>query len=80
MIWNSLGKWAASLPKGTPLYVEGELVYEKYPRKVEATLGKKTVEVEVSTSVAKIKVDRLIRLAPGAGDGNGTADSDEADL
>ena len=39
VMWNSLGKWAATLPKGTPLYVEGELVYEKYPRKVEATLG-----------------------------------------
>ena len=60
--WNGLGKWAATLPKGTPLYVEGELIYEKYPRKVEATVGKKTVEVEVLTTVAKVKVQRLIRL------------------
>lgn len=35
VIWNGLGKWAATLPKGTPLFVEGELVYERYPRKVE---------------------------------------------
>ena len=62
VIWNGLGKWAATLPKGTPLYVEGELIYEKYPRKVEATVGKKTVEVEVLTTVAKVKVQRLIRL------------------
>lgn len=64
VIWNGLGKWAATLPKGTPLYVEGELIYEKYPRKVEATVGKKTVEVEVLTTVAKVKVQRLIRLEP----------------
>lgn len=62
VIWNGLGKWAASLPKGTPLFVEGELVYERYPRKVEATIGKKTAEVEVMTTVAKVKVQRLIRL------------------
>ena len=62
MIWNGLGKWAATLPKGTPLFVEGELVYERYPRKVEATIGKKTTEVEVMTTVPKIKVQRLIRL------------------
>jgi single-strand DNA-binding protein len=78
VIWNNLGKWAATLPKGTPLYVEGELVYEKYPRKVEGTLGKKTVEVEVATTVAKIKVDRLIRLASGSGEGNGNPDLDES--
>ncbi len=77
VMWNSLGKWAATLPKGTPLYVEGELVYEKYPRKVEATLGKKTVEVEVATTVAKIKVDRLIRLASGSGESNGNPEGDE---
>lgn len=62
VIWNGLGKWAATLPKGTPLFVEGELVYERYPRKVEATIGKKTAEVEVMTTVPKIKVQRLIRL------------------
>ncbi len=62
VIWNGLGKWAATLPKGMPLFVEGELVYERYPRKVEATIGKKTTEVEVMTTVPKIKVQRLIRL------------------
>ncbi len=62
MVWNDLGKWAATLQKGTPLFVEGELVYEQYPRKVQVTVGEKTVEVEVPTKVAKIKVQRLIRL------------------
>jgi single stranded DNA-binding protein len=62
VIWHGLGKWAATLPKGTPLFVEGELVYEHYPRKVEAAVGKKTTEVEVTMTVAKIKVQRLIRL------------------
>ena len=62
VVWNGLGKWAATLPKGTPLFVEGELIYERYPRKVEATIGKKTAEVEVITTVPKIKVQRLIRL------------------
>jgi single stranded DNA-binding protein len=76
VIWNGLGKWAATLPKGTPLFVEGELVYERYPRKVEATIGKKTAEVEVMTTVSKIKVQRLIRLesaanAPGEPEGAG---------
>ncbi len=66
VVWNGLGKWAATLQKGTPLFVEGELIYEQYPRKVEATLGKKTIEVEVMTKVAKIKVQRLIRLEPAA--------------
>ncbi len=65
VIWNALGKWAATLPKGTPLFVEGELVYERYPRKIEATVGKKTAEVEVTMTVAKIKVQRLIRLESG---------------
>jgi single-strand DNA-binding protein len=77
VIWNSLGKWAATLPKGTPLHVEGELVYEKYTRKVEATLDKRTVEVEVATTVAKIKVDRLIRLASGSGENSGNPEGDE---
>ena len=72
VVWNDLGKWAATLPKGTPLFVEGELVYEQYPRKVQATLGKKTVEVEVPTKVAKIKVQRLIRLEPA-----GSAEGDD---
>ncbi len=62
VIWNGLGKWAATLAKGTPLFVEGELIYEQYPRKVQAVVGEKTVEVEVMTKVAKIKVQRLIRL------------------
>ena len=62
VIWNGLGKWAATLPKGTPLFVEGELVYERYPRKIETAAGKKAVEVEVMMTVAKIKVQRLIRL------------------
>ncbi len=66
VVWNDLGKWAATLQKRTPLFVEGELVYEQYPRKVQAALGKKTVEVEVLTKVAKIKVQRLIRLEPAA--------------
>jgi single stranded DNA-binding protein len=74
IIWNGLGKWAATLPKGTPLFVEGELVYERYPRQVEATIGKKIAEVEVMTTVPKIKVQRLIRLestanAPGEPEG-----------
>jgi single-strand DNA-binding protein len=78
VIWNGLGKWAATLPKGTPLFVEGELVYERYPRKVEATIGKKTTEVEIMTTVPKIKVQRLIRLesaanAPGEPEGMGEA-------
>ena len=29
VIWNDLGKWAATLPEGTPLFVEGELIYEQ---------------------------------------------------
>ncbi len=76
VIWNDLGKWAASLPKGTPLYVEGELVYEKYPRKVEATVGKKTVEVEVPTTAAKVKVQRLIRLDAPAENTSGEEDGE----
>ncbi len=76
VIWNGLGKWAATLPKGTPLFVEGELVYERYPRKVEATIGKKAAEIEVMTAVPKIKVQRLIRLestsnTPGEPEGTG---------
>ncbi len=66
VVWNDLGKWAATLQKGTPLFVEGELVYEQYSRKVQATVGKKTGEVEVPTRVAKIKVQRLIRLESAA--------------
>ena len=76
VIWNGLGKWAATLPKGTPLFFEGELVYERYPRKAEATIGKKTAELEAMTTVPKIKVHRLIRLesaanAPGEPEGTG---------
>jgi single-stranded DNA-binding protein len=72
-------QWAAKLPKGSPLYVEGELIYEQYPRKVETKAGKKTVEVEIMVTVAKIKVSRLISLepaAPGApGEDNGEGDA-----
>jgi single-strand DNA-binding protein len=63
VIWNGLGRWAASLQKGTPLLVEGELIYEQYERKTETALGKKTVEVEIPTRVAKIRVQNIIRLA-----------------
>ena len=67
MAW---GNGPPHFPKGTPLFVEGELIYERYPRKIEATMGKKTAEVEVTMTVPKIKVQRLIRLesatnAPG---------------
>jgi single-strand DNA-binding protein len=62
VIWNGLGKWAATLPKGTPLFVEGELVYDQYPKKVQATAGKETVEVEVMAQTAKVNVNRMIRL------------------
>ena len=63
VVWNGLGRWAASLQKGTPLLVEGELIYEQYDRKAETAVGKKTVEVEVPTRVAKIRVHSIIRLA-----------------
>ena len=66
VIWNGLGKWAATLPKGTPLFVEGELIYEEYARKVQASVGKKTAEVEVMTRLAKVKGQRLIRLESAA--------------
>jgi single stranded DNA-binding protein len=71
VVWNGLGKWAASLAKGTPLFVEGELVYEQYPRKVEAVIGKKTVEVDVMTRTAKVRVQKLIRLEAGTGEAAG---------
>jgi single stranded DNA-binding protein len=79
VIWDKLGDWAGKLPKGTPLYVEGELIYETYQRKVQATVTQKTVEIEVETAVAKIKVHRLIRLesanaAPGESDEMGGSD------
>jgi hypothetical protein len=32
VVWNDLGKWAATLPKGTPLFVEGELIYDEYQK------------------------------------------------
>lgn len=66
VVWNDLGRWAATLGKGTPLLVEGELIYDQYGRKAEATLGKQTVEVEIPTRAAKIRVHKIIRLVnPG---------------
>lgn len=62
VVWNDLGRWAASLTKGTPLLVEGELVYEQYGRKAEAALGQGAVEVEIPTRSAKIRVYTIIRL------------------
>ena len=62
VVWNDLGRWAASLTKGTPLLVEGELIYEQYGRKTEAALGQQTVEVEIPTRIAKIRVYTIIRL------------------
>ena len=67
----------ATLPKGTSLFVEGQLVYEQYPRKVETTVGKKMVEVEVMTRVAKVRVQRLIRLEPSGEPGGDQADTTE---
>ena len=78
VVWNGLGQWAATLPKGTPLYVEGELVYEKYSRKMEATVGKKTVEAEIMTTSTKIRVQRLIRLDTAADLPNEPNDAGEA--
>ena len=66
VIWNGLGKWAATLPKGTPLFVEGELIYEQYPQKTDATINDKTVQVKVMTRIAKIRVQKLIRLDSSA--------------
>ena len=66
VIWNGLGKWAATLPKGTPLFVEGELIYEQYPQKTDATVDNKTVQVKVMTRIAKIRVQKLIRLDSSA--------------
>ena len=66
VVWNDLGRWAATLGKGTPLLVEGELIYDQYGRKTEAALGKQTVEVEIPTRTAKVRVHRIIRLVdPG---------------
>ena len=66
VVWNGLGRWAATLAKGTPLLIEGELIYEHYRRKTEAALGKQTVEAELPTRVAKVRVHKIIRLAdPG---------------
>jgi single-strand DNA-binding protein len=77
VLWNGLAAYAAKLPKGTPLYVEGELIYEKYQRKVDATIGKKTTEVEVLTTNTKIRVDRLIRLESAADAPDQTNDDPE---
>jgi len=66
VVWNDLGRWAATLGKGTPLLVEGELIYDQYGRKTETALGKQTVEVEIPTRTAKVRVHRIIRLVdPG---------------
>ena len=74
VVWNDLGRWAATLGKGTPLLVEGELIYDQYGRKTEAALGKQTVEVEIPTRTAKVRVHRIIRLAD-PGDSEETADA-----
>jgi single stranded DNA-binding protein len=66
VIWNGLGKWAATLPKGTALFVEGELIYEQYPRQMEATVGKKTEQIEVMRRTARVRVQKLIRLHSSA--------------
>jgi single-strand DNA-binding protein len=68
VVWNDLGKWAATLPKGTPLFVEGELIYEQYARKTEAKIENQNVEAEVLTRIAKIRVHRLIRLESSGAD------------
>ncbi len=77
VVWNGLARWAATLPKGTSLFVEGELVYAEFPRKIETLVGKKTVEVEVMTRVAKVRVDRMIRLEPS---GESKGEGAETDL
>ena len=66
VIWNGLGRWAATLPKGTPLFVEGELIYEQYPQKTDTTINNKAVQVKVMTRIAKIRVQKLIRLDSSA--------------
>ncbi len=38
VVWNDLGKWAATLQKGTPLFVEGQLVYEQCHEKCRPTV------------------------------------------
>jgi single-strand DNA-binding protein len=68
VVWNDLGKWAATLPKGTPLFVEGELIYEQYTRKAETKIENQNVEAEVLTRIAKIRVHRLIRLDSSGAD------------
>jgi hypothetical protein len=57
------------------------LIYEKFPRKVEAAIGKKVVAVEVMVTVAKIKVTRLISLVAAAdapGEPNDEGDAQQA--
>ena len=68
VLWKGLATYAAQLPKGTPIYVEGELVYEKYPKTMDVTVDNKTIEVEVTVTAAKIRVDRLIRLESSQAD------------
>jgi single stranded DNA-binding protein len=62
VVWNDLGKWAATLPKGTPLFVEGELIYDEYQKTVDAKSDSQTVQAQVTARVAKIRVQKLIRL------------------
>jgi single-strand DNA-binding protein len=62
VVWNDLGKWAATLPKGTPLFAEGEWIYEQYTRKAEAKIENQNVEAEVLTRVTKSRIRRLICL------------------
>jgi single stranded DNA-binding protein len=67
VVWNpGLGKWAARLPKGTPLFVEGELIYDEYEKATEVKVDSKTVRAQVATRVAKIRVQKLIRLDSAA--------------
>jgi single-stranded DNA-binding protein len=66
VVWNDLGKWAAMLPKRPPLFVDGELIYDEYQKAVDAVADSQTVQAQVTTRVAKIRVQKLIRLDPAA--------------
>jgi single-stranded DNA-binding protein len=65
-VWNDLGKGAATLPKGTPLFVEGELIYDEYQKTVDAKSDSQTVQAQVTARLAKIRVQKLIRLDSAA--------------
>jgi hypothetical protein len=53
-------------PKGTPLFVESELIYDEYPKTVDAKSNSQTVQAQVTARVAKIRVQKLIRLDSAA--------------